>query len=344
MGMYLTPDQFYASLVDQASMERPELKLVDPGSPESSYLVMKLVGEPDIVGLPMPMTGDRLPPDEVELVKAWIRSIEFPDQNRIASTPDTDVFPFHGWKAINLPTTRTIGRGSWLFLISHRFNPPVSSGSRSLYGLDGSGIIFLNLGYAFSDNLLVSLGRTNSADNVELWSRYRIRGHNDGGLPIGLAAQTSINWVTETPTVADEFSWEALKWTLQVPVSAEVAGGLGVIVVPGVTLNPVEAVEGEDPLITLGLASQWNFYRNLSLVAEWVPILSGYTRSNTFGNDIRFDAWSGGFQIGTAGHVFQIVVSNTVGLSSDQYLRGGDLDIREGDFRLGFNIFRVINF
>lgn len=344
MDMYLTPDRFYASLVDQTSRERPEFKLVDPGRPESSYLLMKLTGESDIIGSPMPLTGDRLSVDEVELVKAWIRGIESVDQARIDATPDADVFPFHGWKAINLPTTRTIDRGSWLFLISHRFNPPVSSGSRTLYGLDGSGIIFLSMGYAFTDKLFVSLGRSNSADNVELWSRYRIRGHNDGGLPIGLSVQSSVNWVTETPTVADVFSSEALKWTLQVPVSGEVAGGLGVIVVPGVTLNPVEAVQGEDPLITLGLASQWNFYRNLSLVAEWVPIVSGYTRSNTFGNDIRFDTWSGAFQISTGRHVFQIVASNSVGLSSDQYLRGGDLDIRDADFRLGFNIFRVINF
>jgi hypothetical protein len=37
------------------------------------------------------------------------------------------------------------------------------------------------------------------------------------------------------------------------------------------------------------------------------------------------------------------VVTNSVGLTSDQYLRGGDLDLSEGDMRLGFNIFRVLN-
>ena len=38
---------------------------------------------------------------------------------------------------------------------------------------------------------------------------------------------------------------------------------------------------------------------------------------------------------------------NSVGLTTDHYLRGGDLDIAEffnGDFRIGFNIFRVLNF
>jgi hypothetical protein len=77
-----------------------------------------------------------------------------------------------------------------------------------------------------------------------------------------------------------------------------------------------------------------------------VPILSGYTETFTVGNFNRFDSWGGGIEIATGGHVFQIVVSNTVGLTSDQYLRGGDLDIADffdGEFRLGFNIFRVLD-
>jgi hypothetical protein len=75
-----------------------------------------------------------------------------------------------------------------------------------------------------------------------------------------------------------------------------------------------------------------------------VPIAGGYIRTSTFGNDIRFDRWGGGLVLRTRGRVFQIVVSNTVGLTTDQYMRGGDLDPEEGDMRLGFNIFRVLNF
>ena len=73
-------------------------------------------------------------------------------------------------------------------------------------------------------------------------------------------------------------------------------------------------------------------------------IPSGFNRSRTFGEENRFDSWGTGLEIAVGGHVFQIVVTNSVGLTTDQYLRGGDLDITDGELRLGFNIFRILNF
>ena len=145
----------------------------------------------------------------------------------------------------------------------------------------------------------------------------------------------------------DRFRGAAFKATGQLTLARAFGPRLGVAVVPGLTLNAAEDTDGEDPLVTLGLGGRWRFWRNVSLVGEWVPIVSGYTRTSTFGNDIRFDTWGGGVEITTGGHVFQIVLSNSVGLTSDQYLRGGDLDVRDffdGDVRLGFNIFRILNF
>ncbi|MDX1741579.1 MAG: DUF5777 family beta-barrel protein [Rhodothermales bacterium] len=342
-NMFLTSSQYYESIVDQPSVGRPDLKRVDPGNPEGSYLIMKVRGDAGIVGLQMPMVGDKLTEEEIETLEQWIRGLKSGEGPAVEGSGGP-AYPFDGWKAVNLPTTRTVDKGRWLFLISHRFNPRISSGYDSFYGLDGSGIIYLSLGYAITDQLVVSLARSNSADNVELWSRYSVGQQGVDGWPLGLAVQAAGNWVTEEPTVADRTSSEAFKLTLQVPATMEIVDGLGLGVVPGVVLNPVESVDGEDPLLTVGLAAQWNFHRNLSFVGEWAPIVSGYTRSSTFGNDIRFDSWGGGFQITTGGHVFQIIVSNSVGLTGDQYLRGGDLDIRDGHMRLGFNIFRVINF
>ena len=137
---------------------------------------------------------------------------------------------------------------------------------------------------------------------------------------------------------------EAFKFTGQLSLTREVADGVGLAVVPGLTTNPVEAVNHEDVLFTIGLGARWRFHNNLSFVAEWAPIASGYTRSSTFGNDNRFDSWGAAFEISTAGHTFQIVLSNTVGLTTDQFLRGGDLDLADAEMRLGFNIFRVLTF
>lgn len=347
-GMDLSREQFYAATVNEPSAEKPDLLRVHPGHPDSSYLVMKVRNDPDIVGVQMPFTGEKLTEEEIHTIEAWVTKLTDVDEARM-EPPPAPAYPFAGWKVVNLPTTRTLAAGDYFFLISHRFVPPVRQGYGAFYGLDGSGVIYLNFGYAPTDKMLVVLGRSNASDNVELWSRYQIAEQKtQGGPPLSAAVQASVNWITEDGICDDgRTCGDVFKFTAQVPLTREITDGLGVAVVPGLLLNPDETNSDDDLLLTVGLGTRWNFWGNVSLIGEWVPIVSGYTETFTVGTFNRFDSWSGGIEIATAGHVFQIVTSNSVGLTTDHYMRGGDLDIRDffdGDFRIGFNIFRVLNF
>ena len=344
MNMNLTKDNFYQDLVNQASMEVPEMKRVEPGHPEKSYLIKKIKGEEGIIGLQMPMTGDKLTDDEVAKIEQWIREIP-EDEVREKKTGSSEIsYPFYGWKVLNLPTTRSLEKGNMLFLIGHRFNPRLSDGYDAFFGLDGSGIIYISLGYAITDKLMAAIARSNSADDVELQARYAVA-HQGGpeGWPVGVGVQSSFNFVSQNLSHKKRFARERFKTTLQVSVTRQVGDRLGLAVVPGILLNPAEDVDGEPQLFTIGMGGRYRFTRSLALIGEWTHIASGFTQTLTFGNDIRYDTWGGGLEIATAGHVFQIVVTNSVGITSDQYLRGGDLDLFDGDMRLGFNIFRVLN-
>jgi hypothetical protein len=48
--------------------------LVDPGDPDNSFLVTKLeLPDPSVeLGSPMPLVGDRLTEDEIQLIRDWI--------------------------------------------------------------------------------------------------------------------------------------------------------------------------------------------------------------------------------------------------------------------------------
>lgn len=250
--------------------------------------------------------------------------------------------PFSGWKIINLPTDRTVGAGNWLFLISHRFSRPVGDGYSAFYGLDGPAIMYLSMGYALTDDFLVLLARSNAADNVEMQTRYRLLEESRPQAPVGLAAHGSVNWLTQDP-----WREEAFKFTGQLSLTRTLADQVGLALVPGLTINPAEGQAGEPPLFTLGLGARWKVQEKVAIVGEWTPRLSGVTEAPTFGHPSRFDTWGAGVEITTEGHVFQLVVTNHVGLTTDQYLRGGDLDfgsVHEGEFRLGFNIFRILDF
>lgn len=343
MNLDLSREQFYAGLVGEASVGKPDEIRVDPGNPDGSYLLKKMRGEEGIVGMQMPMIGDKLPEDEIQLVADWIAGLGDVDEGRKAATPEQATPPFNGWKMVNLPTNRMVPKGDFLFLIGHRFNPRIKDGYDAFFGLDGSGIILMSLGYAFSDNFLVNLGRSNADDDVELNAKYLIGQQSVGNWPVSLGVQTTLNWFSEKRPGEKRLRSEALKFSTQLMLTRAINDELSVGIVPGVLFNPSIDEEGEDPHLTLGIGGRWKFYRNFSIVAEWVPIFSGFSRTTTFGNVNRFDSWGTAFEIAVGGHVFQILVTNSVGIATDQYLRGGDLDIQDGDTRLGFNIFRILN-
>lgn len=48
--------------------------LVDPGDPDNSFLLLKLIGPPLSMGSRMPSVGPPLPAEQIEMVRSWIRA------------------------------------------------------------------------------------------------------------------------------------------------------------------------------------------------------------------------------------------------------------------------------
>lgn len=72
-GMDLTAAVSYGNLVNVASSGKPGAIRVIPGDPDNSYLIHKLEGASDIVGLRMPRNGPPYLTDaQVAMVRQWI--------------------------------------------------------------------------------------------------------------------------------------------------------------------------------------------------------------------------------------------------------------------------------
>jgi hypothetical protein len=72
-GMSLTDGASYAALVGAASSGKPGAIRVIPGDPDGSYLVHKLEGAPDIVGVRMPRgSGPYLTDGQMLVIRRWI--------------------------------------------------------------------------------------------------------------------------------------------------------------------------------------------------------------------------------------------------------------------------------
>ncbi|HEX9942719.1 MAG TPA: hypothetical protein VGG03_11925 [Thermoanaerobaculia bacterium] len=74
-GLVLEAGVSYGLLVGHPSSEHGSLNRVEPGSPERSYLILKLRGDPSITGQRMPLDGPPyLTPEQIEGIAAWIRA------------------------------------------------------------------------------------------------------------------------------------------------------------------------------------------------------------------------------------------------------------------------------
>lgn len=72
-GLMLTHDAAYDQIVNVASTRKAGAVRVVPGDPDGSYLVHKVEGLPDIVGLRMPYSGPPYLTDgQILILKRWI--------------------------------------------------------------------------------------------------------------------------------------------------------------------------------------------------------------------------------------------------------------------------------
>lgn len=72
-GLNLEPAVAYASLVNVRSVEKPGLLRVAPSDPDNSYLIHKLEGRSDIVGVRMPRgNGPFLTEGQMTVIRRWI--------------------------------------------------------------------------------------------------------------------------------------------------------------------------------------------------------------------------------------------------------------------------------
>ena len=71
----LTKDTYFSATVNQSSVGKPQLVLVEPGKPESSYLAMKIRGDENIEGARMPFRQEPLAESKTEIIIEWINEL-----------------------------------------------------------------------------------------------------------------------------------------------------------------------------------------------------------------------------------------------------------------------------
>ena len=244
---------------------------------------------------------------------------------------------FHSVQVANLPTAETLPGGTWLFEISHRFGTEISRGGEAFWGLDGPAFIRLGLSYAATDDLTFGVQRTNFRDNLELNATAVLYEGRAGGTPVEIAVKggaASNMEVFEVPAHGGEDN--ELQFYGQLIVNAMLGDRLAVGVVPAYIRNPQILDFETNDGFAVGLVGQAYLSDSMSLFGEWL-IAEEHP-------DAEFDAGTFGVEIETRGHFFKVVITNQTLINPTQFLGGSSVSFDPDEWRLGFNIQRVLPF
>ena len=242
---------------------------------------------------------------------------------------------FHSVQSANLPTAATLAEGAWLFEISHRFLAPVRDGARALWGLDGGAAIRLGLTYAVSDRAMLGVLRSNFEDNLEFNAKF---GAHEGGseaLPFKLGVMAGVALNTD-PSLVEGAEDNEVQMYAQLMINVLVGDRLAIGVVPTYLRNPrIRDFDAENAFV-LGLHGQVYVSRSVSFLTEWIVSEARAERAN--------DSGTFGVELETRGHFFKIVLTNQTRLNPTQFLGGTPFDFQPDEWRLGFNITRILPF
>jgi hypothetical protein len=251
---------------------------------------------------------------------------------------------FHSTETANFPTTETLGKYDFMYEISHRFIPSIKDGYDVYFGLDGPARIRTAIGFGITEDLMVTLGRSNDIDNVDLQFKQRLFEIRNDILPSVLAIRGGISWNTEIPDGINRSKTDGdnFQYYVQLIYNGMLLDKkLGIGIVPSYLYNSYIFAVEKQYTFTLGTYLQYYINAMWSFWVEYNPIIMGYRgviRLDETGKS--HNSLAIGMDIETGGHIFHLILTNNARLNPSQYLVGADRSAGDDMWRLGFGIKR----
>ena len=252
---------------------------------------------------------------------------------------------FKSSRIINGQSIEMLGAGSLDFRILHRFGP-INSGAGQFYGLDQS-TVRLSFDYAPYNDLLVGIGRSTVKKELDGFVKYRLlhQSRGDGAKPVSVVLVTGVTCETlpfTDQTVANFFT-SRLAFFQQILIGSKISNDFSFQISPTlIHKNLVTFKSYHNDIYALGVGGRVRITNRISLTVDWYHPFNLIRSQEINGATIlKYDPLAIGFDIETGGHVFQVHLSNSVGMNERAFITETFNNWAKGGIQLGFNISRI---
>lgn len=266
--------------------------------------------------------------------------------NMVAEKPKKEYASatFKTTRLINFHTVEVLSRRSLDFRISHRFGD-FNSGAYNAWGIDGGANIRLALEYCHGSRLMFGLGRTSGKKIADGFVKYRLlkQTTKGGGMPVSVTLFSSVYHTFMQNVLIDGVNKyqsipDRLSYCNQIMIGRKFSSRFSFqLTAAMVHVNLVDKIFDKNDCFVAGAVTRFKFTKRQAITIEYGLRLNKYSKEK------YYDSFGIGYDLETGGHVFQIHLTNSFGLTEDQYFMYTNTSWDNWGIRLGFNISRVFS-
>ena len=253
---------------------------------------------------------------------------------------------FKGTRLVNGHSVETKAKKNLEFIFAHRFGA-VNGGWYEMFGLDEA-YVRIGLDYGITDNLSVSIGRNSFDKTLDGYAKYKLIKQSKGliNFPLTITALGSIAYKTSPKKLSSgTTNVDRIAYVGQLLLARKFSPNVSFQIMPTlVHKNAVDQVLENNDQLALGIGGRIKITKSVALTGEYYYRINedpkdapaNIDSTNPYNNTLGF-----GIDIETGGHVFQLVMTNTRGLTERSFITETDGDFADGDIHFGFNVTRT---
>ena len=247
---------------------------------------------------------------------------------------------FKTTRLINGHTVETAAKGVLDVKISHRFDPIGGSdgGAYNFFGLDKA-TMRLGFDYGLTNRLMIGIGRSTIGKIFDGFFKVKILRQATGkkAMPVTLDYVPTIAVISlRNPGVYTNLS-RRISITHQLIIGRKFSEGLSLQFMPSVVHRNFPVDKGVQNIWALGAGGRQKLSKRTSIDFEYYYQLPDYKVPGSR------NSLSVGFDIETGGHVFQVHLTNSLGMTESVFIPQTFHSWAKGEFSIGFNISRVFS-
>jgi hypothetical protein len=247
---------------------------------------------------------------------------------------------FKSTRIVNGHSVEQMKKNQLEFRVSHRFDP-INTGAYNFYGLD-YGTIHLSLEYGVTDWLEFGIGRSKYEKTFDGFGKVNILRQSKGvkNMPIRLSYLASTELISDT-VLRHNFN-SRLSFVQQILIARKFNESFSLQLTPTfIHRNQVPTELDKNDLFALGFGGRYKLTKRMALNVEYYYVY----RANASSLPVTYyNPLSVGIDIETGGHVFQIMLTNSVAMREGGFIGKTTDSWGDRGIHLGFNISRVFSF